>query len=43
LAAVKALVGVMMPVLCITARRMHWGEVEEDNDREEGPTAQVVH
>jgi hypothetical protein len=41
LAAVKALVGVMIcPVLYITARRVHWGQVEEDRDaEEEGTTA----
>jgi hypothetical protein len=36
LAAVKALVGVMIcPVLYITARRMHWGQAEEERDTEE--------
>jgi hypothetical protein len=36
LAAVKTLVGVMIcPVLYITARRVHWGQVEEDSDAEE--------
>ena len=36
LAAVKALVGVMIcPVLYITARRMHWGQAEEEIDAEE--------
>ncbi len=36
LAAVKALVGVMIcPVLYITARRMQWGQVEEERDTEE--------
>ena len=36
LAAVKALVGVMIcPVLYITARRVHWGQVEEESDSEE--------
>jgi hypothetical protein len=36
LAAVKALVGVMIcPVLYITARRMHWGQVEEESDTED--------
>jgi hypothetical protein len=36
LAAVKTLVGVMIcPVLYITARRVHWGQVEEDSDTEE--------
>ena len=36
LAAVKALVGVMIcPVLYITARRMHWGQAEEESDTEE--------
>jgi hypothetical protein len=36
LAAVKALVGVMIcPVLYITARRMQWGQVEEEGDTEE--------
>ena len=33
LAAVKALVGVMIcPVLYITARRVHWGQSEDDQD-----------
>ena len=33
LAAVKTLVGVMIcPVLYITARRVNWGQVEEDSD-----------
>jgi hypothetical protein len=36
LAAVKTLVGVMIcPVLYITARRVNWGQVEEDRDLEE--------
>ena len=36
LAAVKALVGVMIcPVLYITARRMHWGQAEEESDTED--------
>jgi hypothetical protein len=36
LAAVKALVGVMIcPVLYITARRVHWGQVEADGSTEE--------
>jgi hypothetical protein len=40
LAAVKALVGVMIcPVLYITARRVHWGQVEADDDTEEEKAA----
>jgi hypothetical protein len=44
LAAVKTLVGVMIcPVLFITARRVRWGQVDEDGDaEEEGPTAPPV-
>src|SRR5512137_2898589 len=35
LAAVKALVGVMIcPVLFITARRVHWGRSDEDDNTE---------
>jgi hypothetical protein len=40
LAAVKALVGVMIcPVLYITARRVRWGQIEEDGDTEEEEVA----
>lgn len=38
LAAVKALVGIMIcPVLLITARRVHWGQIDDEPTEDEPP------